>query len=73
MVLGLVAFVVLLLYVLRRDEDVGGSRYRRARREADVDHEVLEEAEREVRDLGHDADPEEGFHGDEWGPGAPKP
>ncbi len=32
----------------------------------------LEAAEREVRDLGAGQQPEEGFAGDDWGPGAPK-
>ena len=71
-ILGLVALVVLILWVVRRGEEPGGSRFRRASRHADIDREVLEEAEREVRDLGHDVDPDEGFQGDDWGPGAPK-
>lgn len=38
---------------------------------ADVEDPVeLAEAEEEVRDLPVDADPEEGFLGDDWGPGA---
>lgn len=35
-----------------------------------VDSEELEEAEREVRDLDLRQDPEEGWTGDDWGPGA---
>jgi hypothetical protein len=72
-ILGLVALVVLLFWIVRRGEEPGGSRFRKASRHADIDHDVLEEAEREVRDVGLDVDPEEGFHGDDWGPGAPKP
>jgi hypothetical protein len=34
------------------------------------DEEELQEAEREVRDLGVHQDPEEGWQGDDWGPGA---
>ena len=71
-ILGLAALVVLLFWFVRRGEGPGASRFRGARRHADIDREVLEEAEREVRDLGHDVDPEEGFQGDDWGPGAPK-
>jgi len=74
-ILGLAAFVVLLFWIVRRGEEprAGGSRFRKASHHADIDHEVLEEAEREVRDVGLGVDPEEGFHGDDWGPGAPKP
>jgi len=72
LILGLVAFVVLLFWIVRRGEEPGGSRFRKAGRHADIDHDVLEEAEREVRDVGLNVDPEEGFHGDDWGPGAPK-
>lgn len=35
-----------------------------------VDREELEAAEREVRDLDVNARPEDGFQGDDWGPGA---
>jgi hypothetical protein len=35
-----------------------------------VDLEELEAAEREVRDLGVEQRPEDGFEGDDWGPGA---
>lgn len=35
-----------------------------------VDLEELEAAEREVRDLGIEQRPEDGFQGDDWGPGA---
>lgn len=34
-----------------------------------VDLAELEAAEREVRDLGVDQRPDEGFEGDDWGPG----
>ncbi len=37
-----------------------------------VDREELEAAEREVRDLGIEQRPEDGFEGDDWGPGAGK-
>jgi hypothetical protein len=74
LILGLVAIVVLLFWMVRRGEEpgAGGSRFRKASRHADIDHDILEEAEREVRDVGLNVDPEEGFQGDDWGPGAPK-
>lgn len=37
-----------------------------------ADRDELEAAEREVRDLGTGQQPEDGFAGDDWGPGAPK-
>lgn len=48
---------------------------RKAARDADdeIDYETLEQAEREVRDLDADAKPEDGFEGDDWGPGTRKP
>jgi hypothetical protein len=38
-----------------------------------IDREELEAAEREVRDLESKRQPEDGFEGDEWGPGAARP
>jgi hypothetical protein len=72
-VLGLIGFVGLLLWLVRRGEEAGTGRACRARRSQDVDREVLEAAEREVRDLGREVSPEDGFVGDDWGPGAPRP
>lgn len=39
----------------------------------EIDYEELERAEEEVRDLDVNARPEDGFEGDDWGPGTPKP
>lgn len=39
----------------------------------EIDYEELERAEEEVRDLDVDARPDDGFEGDDWGPGAPQP
>lgn len=36
----------------------------------EIDRKMLEDAEREVRDLDVDQRPEDGFEGDDWGPGA---
>lgn len=38
-----------------------------------IDREELEAAEREVRELDGGRPPEEGFEGDDWGPGAARP
>ena len=37
-----------------------------------IDYQELERAEEEVRDLEANARPEDGFEGDDWGPGTPK-
>lgn len=37
-----------------------------------IDREELERAEEEVRDLDVNARPEDGFEGDDWGPGVPR-
>jgi hypothetical protein len=47
-----------------RPKDAGGG----------IDYEELERAEREVKDLDVGTRPEDGFEGDDWGPGAaPRP
>lgn len=46
---------------------------RRAPRTDDVDLDELEEAEREVRDLGTTVRPDEDVPGSDWGPGTPRP
>ncbi len=61
----------LLVWFVRRGE--GPDRPGRRSPESEVDHAELEAAEREVRDLRADLRPEEGFEGDDWGPGAPRP
>jgi hypothetical protein len=38
-----------------------------------IDRDELEAAEQEVRELESGQRPEEGFEGDDWGPGAAKP
>jgi hypothetical protein len=54
-------------WFVRRGEDI---RSRHRSPSHDVDRDVLEQAEREVRDLGIDHHPDDGFEGDDWGPGA---
>ena len=48
------------------------ARRRRPMEEPVEDADELAAAEREVRDLGAEARPEDGFQGDDWGPGAPR-
>jgi hypothetical protein len=57
----------------RDDRRSGRADGRRGALEDDgINHEELRRAEEEVRDLGADARPEDGFEGDDWGPGAPR-
>jgi hypothetical protein len=62
---ALVIFAV-AYWLVRRREDIR-SRHRSPFH--DIDRDVLEQAEREVRDLDIDHHPDEGFEGDDWGPG----
>ena len=68
----LVALAAIIAFViwLRRDRSYPGPRLHG---EEGIDREELEEAEREVRDLGAHQRPNEGFLGDDWGPGAGRP
>ena len=38
----------------------------------EIDYEELRRAEEEVRDIDVNARPEDGFDGDDWGPGTPQ-
>jgi hypothetical protein len=38
-----------------------------------IDRDALEAAEREVRDLDASRRPDQGFEGEDWGPGVPQP
>ena len=52
----------------------GGSGYQSGSLEDSIDWEELRKAEDEVRDVDPSANPEDGFEGDDWGPGtAPRP
>jgi hypothetical protein len=65
------AAVVALIFWLRRDRTYPGPRLHS---ENDgIDYEELEQAEREIRELKADQRPEDGFQGDDWGPGTPRP
>lgn len=63
------ALIALVLW-LRRDRSYPGPRLTG---DDGIDREELEAAEREVRDLDPNARPEDGFPGDDWGPGASRP
>lgn len=70
-VLVALAAIVALIVWLRRDRRYPGPRLHGP--EPEIDHEELEQAEREVRDLESSQRPEDGFLGDDWGPGASRP
>lgn len=70
LLVALVALIALVIW-LRRDRSYPGPRLEP--NDDGIDHEELEAAEREVRDLEPDHRPEDGFEGDDWGPGAGRP
>lgn len=49
----------------------GGSGSQHKSLKDDIDWEELEKAEDEIRDVDPLANPEDGFEGDDWGPGTP--
>jgi hypothetical protein len=69
LLVALVAVIALVLW-LRQDRSYPGPRLID---DDGIDREELEAAEREVRDLDPKARPEDGFLGDDWGPGASRP
>jgi len=69
-VLVTAVLVVALLVWLRRDRRHPGPRLHGS---DGIDREVLEEAEREVRDLEASARTDEERRGDDWGPGVARP
>ena len=68
--IGLAALAALVVWLVRRG---AGPARRRHHDPGAVDHAELEAAEREVRDLDLGARPDDGFEGDDWGPGAGDP
>jgi hypothetical protein len=68
-VVSLVLVVALVIW-LRRDRRHPGPRLHGS---DGIDRAVLEEAEREVRDLEASAPPEQERPGDDWGPGVARP
>jgi hypothetical protein len=69
LLVALAAIVALVLW-LRRDRSYPGPRLIG---DDGIDREELEAAEREVRDFDSRARAEDGFLGDDWGPGASRP
>ena len=73
--LGVLGIVAALAWTIRRVRDARAdrrtplSRHTHLRDDG-IDHAELEAAEREVRDLDAGAREEDGFVGDDWGPGA---
>jgi hypothetical protein len=70
LLIALVAIVALVLW-LRRDRSYPGPKLHGE--DDGINREELEAAEREVRELDPNARPEDGFLGDDWGPGATRP
>jgi hypothetical protein len=64
-----VALAAVVVWLLRRPRHPGP----RLVGDDGIDREELEAAEREVRELEAGLHPEDGFEGDDWGPGAAKP
>ncbi len=63
-----------VVWLRRLDERRPGAQAHRSTEDDEIDREALEEAEREVRDLGADGRgrPLEDGVGDDWGPGTSK-
>ena len=64
-----VSIVALLVWLVRRPRHPGP----RLLGHDGIDRAELEAAEREVRDLEGGARPDEGFEGNDWGPGVARP
>ena len=69
LLVALAAIIALVLW-LRRDRSYPGPRLED---EEGIDREELEAAEREVQELDPNTRPEDGFLGDDWGPGGSRP
>jgi hypothetical protein len=70
LIVAFAAIIALILW-LRRDRTYPGPRLHSE--DDEIDYEELEQAEREARELGSTQKPEDGFRGDDWGPGTPRP
>ena len=65
------ASIVALVLWLRRDRSYRGPRL--LSEDDGIDHQQLEQAEREVRELETHHLPHEDIPGSDWGPGRPRP
>ena len=65
LLMAAVLVAAVALWLTRRREYPGP----RLMADDDIDREELDAAEREVRDLDSSQRPEDGFEGDDWGPG----
>jgi hypothetical protein len=76
--LGVAAFLVLARRASetraseQRPDGAGEAGRSKTSLEDDIDWEELERAEDEIRDVDPRANPEDGFEGDDWGPGTTK-
>lgn len=71
LILGIVAVLAFVAWMARGGERAGTWRPRP--RTDDIDYAELEAAEREVRDLGATARPDDEVAGGDWGPGTVRP
>lgn len=71
--IGIMAGFALVIWLIRRTRQEAMPRPPRGGGGDEIDHAELEAAEREVRDLGVGARPDEEFPNSDWGPGAAKP
>jgi hypothetical protein len=69
LLIALAALAALVIW-FRRERKYPGPRLHG---DSGIDYEELEAAEREVQDLEPQQRPEDGFQGDDWGPGATRP
>jgi hypothetical protein len=69
LLIALAALAALVIW-FRRDRKYPGPRLHG---DSGIDYEELEAAEREVQGLEPQQRPEDGFQGDDWGPGATRP
>ena len=69
LLIALAALAALVIW-FRRDRKYPGPRLHG---DSGIDYEELEAAEREVQGLEPQQRPEDGFQGDDWGPGATQP
>lgn len=72
LIIAAAACIALVVWLARPPRD-SGPRLVVDDGEDGIDREALEAAEREVRELESRRDPEDGFEGDDWGPGAARP